>query len=606
MRTWLLAAIAAVSCLVYLNALANGFAFDDVAIIVENPRVHDLTALRAIWLTPYWPFSGAEFGLWRPLAIFGYALQWTLGGGAPVVFHATSIALHALVTVLAFLVLERLTATVPAFWGALVFAVHPVHTEVVANVVGQAELLVAATSLAAGLVFSSRPAGEPLSTRRTALVAMLFAASMLSKEHAVVLPALLVLLDVAQRRVRFSRAGLLSYSRALRAPMALMAAVLAAYLAVRFHVLEGSLLGVTAGPQLHYLHGDDRLLNALRVFPEMLRLLVWPASLSADYSPAMIVPVTQVTPMVAFGGATLALLIVLAALSLRTPALGVPAAWFLLSVLTVSNLLFPVGVLLAERTLYLASFAVSMGVSFAWFNTRHRWRRLHTVSMPAALTIVCVLGAAKTWTRNPDWASTTAVHHALVRDHPESYKAQWTQAVWERSRGHIGLARSHFDLALRIYPFDSDLRSDYADFLIEQGEFGSAANVMRAAFELHPQRPRVISLFGMALLGQGSHEAALAMARAAESAGHDPATVLPIMAAAFDALGRGDEALSVRRRAVQQADLPPRHWAQLADRLAAAGDTATALHAIARGLHAAGPDTTAVRQLRALEAALRP
>ena len=129
------------ACAVYLNSIGNGFALDDVFIIHQNARVHDVTAWRYIWLTPYWPFFGTELGLYRPFIIFLYAVQWAIGGGATWVFHVGNVLLHATATLLVFLLLERLTPRTPALIGALIFAVHPVHTEAVANVVGQAEIV---------------------------------------------------------------------------------------------------------------------------------------------------------------------------------------------------------------------------------------------------------------------------------------------------------------------------------------------------------------------------------------------------------------------------------------------------------------------------------
>jgi protein O-mannosyl-transferase len=337
------------ACLVYLNSLGNGFALDDVVIILQNPRVHDVTAMRQIWLTPYWPDHGAQFGLWRPFAIYAYAIQWAVGGGSPLVFHVVSVALHALVSVLVFSLLNRLTATMPAFWGALIFAIHPVHTEAVANVVGQAELIAAASVLMACVAHASRRSGAGPPRRSVLLIGVLFAVAVMTKEHAVVLPALLVLVDLAQRRVQPSSQAVLAYARSMAGLAALLSGLTLAYLVVRYHVLDGSLVGQHAGPQLHYLHGEHRLVNALRAFPEYLRLLVWPASLAADYSPAMILPVDSISPMVVVGALLLAALAAMAVAAPWLAGVALPAAWLLVSLLTVSNFFFPVGVLVAER-----------------------------------------------------------------------------------------------------------------------------------------------------------------------------------------------------------------------------------------------------------------
>ncbi|NJD08968.1 MAG: hypothetical protein FIB01_00495, partial [Gemmatimonadetes bacterium] len=88
---WVLVLLLVVAAVLpYLNSLANGYALDDVFIIQLNDRVHRLADLRGLWLTPYWPYLGSEAGLYRPLTIFLFAVQWAVGGGAPWLFHSVN------------------------------------------------------------------------------------------------------------------------------------------------------------------------------------------------------------------------------------------------------------------------------------------------------------------------------------------------------------------------------------------------------------------------------------------------------------------------------------------------------------------------------------
>ena len=117
-------------------SLRNGFAYDDVPLVVENARVTTLLPPWEYLGLPYWPNGG----LYRPLTVSFMALLWKLGGGAPWIFHAANVALHALATGLVYLLARRLMAPWATF-AALLFAVHPVHVEAVANAVGLSELL---------------------------------------------------------------------------------------------------------------------------------------------------------------------------------------------------------------------------------------------------------------------------------------------------------------------------------------------------------------------------------------------------------------------------------------------------------------------------------
>jgi hypothetical protein len=137
--------VAALAAALALPSLFNGFVYDDVLVILQNPLVHGLSHSGELWHASYWP-AGL---LYRPLTSQLFALQWALGAGSPLVFHAVSILLAAVTAGLVFRLCSRLLPPPAALLAALLFAVHPVHVEVVANVVGQAELLAAICALLA-------------------------------------------------------------------------------------------------------------------------------------------------------------------------------------------------------------------------------------------------------------------------------------------------------------------------------------------------------------------------------------------------------------------------------------------------------------------------
>lgn len=598
-------AIAAMA--VYANSIANGFALDDVYIVQLNDRAHDPTDLVRIWLTPYWPFMGQELGLYRPLTIFLFAIQWACGDGAAWVFHAANVALHGFVTGLSFFLLDRLTSRSAAFVGALIFAVHPVHTEAVANIVGQAELVAAAALLGACLVHVERPTGVSVSWPRRLLIALLFLIAVCAKENAVVLPALLVLMDFARRRVGLTYNGIVVYARSMAMPLFILAAVLACYLILRFEVLGGSIAGSNAAPAMPYLREEHRVLNAFRAFPEFLRLLFFPQELSADYSPAVIMPVESVRPMVVLGAALAILVTVLAALTPWLPAVGFPAAWFVITIVTVSNLFFPIGVLVAERTFYLPSFAVSALAAFAWQAAAAEIRstRLLRWSAPAVLAAVVILGAVWTWNRNPDWHDTNTLWQATYRDHPHSYRSQWVQAALLDAQGRPDLAAVHYRLAYEIYPRDTQFTSIYANFLIGHGNYADAVPMLEEARRIQPFTPFTASVLAQAYIALGRYEEALDLIAYAEITGADMVTSLALRAYAYEGMADYDRAIGVWRTALRHAtDQRSRVLSFLARALAIAGYPAEAGAAIdeARG---SPQDATQRLFIEGVEEALR-
>jgi protein O-mannosyl-transferase len=543
--------IAFAALLVYANALWNGFAYDDVYIIQHNARVHDLADLRSIWLTPYWPTYGEEFGLYRPLAILAYALQWAVGGGEPWLFHVVSVLLHAFVSVLVLRLLLHFLPAFAAFAGALLFAVHPVHTEAVANVIGQAELIAAAATVGACLIHLSRPAGTDVGWWRRIAYALLFLIAVLAKESAILLPVLLVVMDIAQRRIVLTRASAVSYARSLGMLVFLLGATTVGYLALRVSVI-GSITGVDAGPGLPYLREGYRMITAFRAWPEFARLLFLPLDLSAEYGPAVVLPTTGMTPMAALGLLLLMATTAAVALLFNSPVAGLAAAWFLVPVLTVSNLLFPIGVLLAERTLYTPSIALSFLAGAAAVTVRGLAPpriRLATVVFAA----VVVMFGARTWIRNPDWASTVAVWQSLARDRPESYRTHWALGTQHLAAGDRRAAEIAWLTAHRIWPRDAALLSEFALFYLQDHRFLEAIPLLEEAERLAPWAGRPSAFLAQAYLGAHRFEESLAaLARAPRQGEITAATYYSVLARNYEGLGDDARAIGAWRVAVRQ------------------------------------------------------
>lgn len=138
---------------VYALSVRSGFAYDDVPLILLDPRVHSLGNLPAILTQPYWPVGGQELSIWRPLTTLSFAADWAVSGGAPAWFHLSNVLWHAAACILVLCLLHELFAAPAALAGALLFAVHPVHVEAVANVVGRGDVISAVFALAACLLW---------------------------------------------------------------------------------------------------------------------------------------------------------------------------------------------------------------------------------------------------------------------------------------------------------------------------------------------------------------------------------------------------------------------------------------------------------------------
>src|SRR5229473_701708 len=120
----------AVAVFAYGNTLVNAFTIDDVLLyILRNPQVTH-PSLKALF-TPH-----KLTNVLRPVTFSTFALDWKIGNGRPLEFHLVNLLLHAAVTLLLCLLLQTALQSLQngraiAYAAALVFAVHPIHTEAV-------------------------------------------------------------------------------------------------------------------------------------------------------------------------------------------------------------------------------------------------------------------------------------------------------------------------------------------------------------------------------------------------------------------------------------------------------------------------------------------
>src|ERR1700730_18183483 len=115
----------------YANTLLNTFVYDDYFQVVENPYVHSFRYLREIFATTVWSFQGANgiTNYYRPLMSFGYVLVYQIAGAVPFSFHLANVALNVVGVLLVFSVAGGMSGDRVGLTAAVLFAVHPLHTE---------------------------------------------------------------------------------------------------------------------------------------------------------------------------------------------------------------------------------------------------------------------------------------------------------------------------------------------------------------------------------------------------------------------------------------------------------------------------------------------
>jgi hypothetical protein len=505
---WVLLLLALVSIGVYANSIANDFTYDDIAIVRDNVNVQDLNWTQ-IWSDNYWQMKEGypPDVLYRPLTIWSYLANQATTPGAAWAFHLTNVLLNALVVVMVALLAWRIfgNRTIAVLAG-LLFALHPLHTEVVANVVGRAEILAALGSLAAMLVYlPNRPLpGEGGPENRGwwhgGLVALCFLAAILCKETPVTLLLVFVLIDF-WRWSYWPKAGdaarpqLMHWlgRQSLRYYLPL-AGAFGIYLAMRIHA-TGLMADIrSVHPLVNMLVTatiPERIITPFLLLAKYLSLTFWPAVLSADYSAPSIAPTANPFEPLALIGILVTVLAAVLAIRHRRAAgplilvLGLFAASYAL----VANVI-RIGTIFGERLFYMPGMFVLMIVAWTIVACWHaEWtsRLRHSRSILAVLVAAgCVAMTVRTMVRNRDWHDNVTLAISTASNNPQSAKAcYWAGVVltqegpqpWMVSFGAELMKRS-----IELFPTYGDTYWELAKYYGRRQDLvNSCINVAKAA-----------------------------------------------------------------------------------------------------------------------------
>lgn len=501
-----------------LSGLGNQFTYDDIPIVVENPMVTQLHALSEYFTDSYWGPSRGN-SLYRPLTVIAFALEWMVGKGSPFPFHLVNVLAYAISTVAALALFRLLLPKGAALFSGLVFAAHPVHVEAVANVVGQSEMMTAIPMLlAVALYVRDRQRGSLAGPTVLAIAAGLVWA-LLTKEHGIVLPALLLMTELVFRGQGFSPPAEGASRQWMLARVLVL--VVAAYIVVRLSIL-GGFAGDAPHPAFEGVTTGERLWVMLALVPQFLRLYFYPASLHPDYSPQA-VPFLTSPSLGHLPGA--AILLAGAALLIwawrRDRVIAFALLWTGLTMGPISNILIATGVLIAERTLFLPSVGMMLlagrGVQRAWpLVAGHRAVWVRSV-VPAVGAFVIVAMVAKSSDQQLVWEDNPTLFSTMVVEAPTNYRAHHAlgelfgaAASWKRAEEHLRIADSLFpgydllELSLaRVLHFDDrcpDALPLYDSVLVRRPD-AEVASIGRAACLLELRRlsdSREESLRGLA------------------------------------------------------------------------------------------------------------
>lgn len=469
----------------YVNALPNGFVWDDENLIVANPLIKSWSFLPQLLTSPLQPNTL----YYRPVQALTFLVEYQSFGLWPVGFHLTSVVLHVAVGLLLYRFASRLLDDpVAGLCAALLFVVHPVHSEAVTYLSGRSDPL-AAMFLLAALIWSLPP-------RRPLASLLAFLLAVLSRESAMALLPLLVLVDVswAARHGETLRGG---WGRRVMARYLPYVGVVVLCLVVRYAAIgKQTVTYETAAFSL-----GTRLLTMSTVVVDYLALLVFPAALHMERS---VPPATSFFDPPVLGAIALLGLVTVVVVRLRHRAwpLAFGWTWFALALLPVANLV-PLSTFMAEHWLYVPSMGLFMAAGWGIARLGAWGGR----PVAVALLAVLVVGyAARTVSRNRDWRDGRTIYEATLRFAPESARIHTNLGRVFWMAGDSAAAVREFTRAIELEPNDRQTADAYNNrgiIYTQANRPGEAIAEFRRAIELSPRNPALYVNLSIALQNAG-------------------------------------------------------------------------------------------------------
>lgn len=417
----------------YWQTLPYEYVLDDKIVIEENqfaskgfagiPEIFSTESFQGYFGEQKNLLVGARY---RPLSIASFAVEVGLFGKDPMIGHLGNVLFYGLSVVLLFFMFHTfglgtgastVFLTVP-FWATVLFAMHPIHTEVVANIKGRDELF--AFMFMVATMWSVLSWYDRGKMWRLALTFVLAFLGMMSKENAL---ALVPLVPVSLYFFRKWDMG-----KAFRATLPVIVAA-AAYLIIRrlvigFWLDPGKEITDIMNNPFYDLSLGEHLATVMYTLLLYVKLLVFPHPLTHDYYPYQ-VPIMNFGKILPWAGFLLYSVMTFYALggSRKKCPMAYGVWFYLLTLFLVSNLLFTVGTFMNERFVFIPSAGFTLILAWAAIKVLpEKWKVPSYV--PVALLGLISLGyTAKSFARVPAWENTLTLNSASIKVSTNSARA---------------------------------------------------------------------------------------------------------------------------------------------------------------------------------------
>lgn len=527
-------ALGVISVLVYFNSIWNGFVMDDVMVLKENRMVlQGMSAIPELLSTPHMRgYLIIPNDLYRPLSLVMFAIEYQLFGLSPTMHHFFNVLTFAGCSIMLFQFFNKFfdgKRMAVAFIAALIFAVHPIHTEVVANIKSRDELMCFFFGIwSLNLYMNYMKDGKML---QLILGMLMFYLSIISKETVIAFVGLIPIMfffyknDDKKRAMFITGATLLAFA----VFMGIRSSVLNAYdannpaAAVEF--IDNALSGA-----------PDMPLTAIQVFATKvvvmgiyLKLMFLPYPLLSTYSYnsipfADLASIGFWVSLLAYG-AMIYFMVTRFLKDKKDPwAFGI--LFYLATIFLFSNFPFLMGAELAERFAFFASAGICLLMALAiehWIikATNADISIIKSTKVLAILAPLCLIFGGLTIARNAEWKDNLTLYKADILRSPNDVRlyhnvaAALAEELYESETDTLKKiqiddeAITYLRKGIDIYKSYSGLYVEMARIYDRKKQYDSAIKYNKLALNLNPIDFTANNNLGSVMLTAGRYREAI-------------------------------------------------------------------------------------------------
>ena len=492
--------LASLTVLVYWDLTDHQFlGLDDHVYVLDNTHVQSGLNRESV----KWAFTTTRAEFWHPLTWLSYMLDTQLFGVNPGGYLFTNLLLHALNSLLLFLILQKMTgAALRSAFVAALFALHPLHVESVAWIAERKDVLSALFwMLTMGFYVHYAELPGPL---RYLMVGLFYILGLMAKPMLVTLPFVLMLLDAwPLKRLNLQtspKAVIFSALRLLAEKIPLLTLSAAASAMALVAQKRGG--GLVSSDHYSVL---ERIANAIVSYTAYIGKMIWPSNLAVFY------PIPQDTSAIHIAGAFLALVLI-SVFAIRWarqyPFFIVGWLWFLGTLLPVIGLVKIGDFAMADRYTYIP--LIGLFVVIAWgipeicahFNIKKRFLGAAAIIMLVSLSLV-------TFSQVRYWSNSISLFKHALRVTENNFFAHYALGRVYARQGRVDLSIAHFKKAVHINSNMATLHSDLGRALATRGKFKKAIQKFDDALEVNPEFPEAHFSMANVLVAQQKYHKAI-------------------------------------------------------------------------------------------------